>query len=123
MRIFAETKTIAMHRKNTIIRAIAAFAASLISICALHAQAGFGSSKKFNDGWKFFLEPSSNPYLANEPASATGEATGPGAGFAAPDFDDSSWRELDLPHDWSVEGLMSPSLASCLDWRAVPIRI
>ncbi|HRW84226.1 MAG TPA: hypothetical protein P5180_02235, partial [Bacteroidales bacterium] len=20
------------------------------------------------------------------------------------DFDDSSWRELDLPHDWSIEG-------------------
>jgi beta-galactosidase len=23
---------------------------------------------------------------------------------AAPDFDDSSWRKLDLPHDWGIEG-------------------
>ena len=112
-----------MHRKNTILCDIAAFAASLISICALHAQAGFGSSKKFNDGWKFFLEPSSNPYLANEPASATGATSGRGSAFAAPDFDDSSWRNLKLPHDWSVEGLMSPSLAICLAWSAVPIRM
>ncbi len=25
-------------------------------------------------------------------------------GAAAPDYDDSKWRELDLPHDWVVEG-------------------
>lgn len=112
-----------MHRKNTILCAIAAFAASLMSICALHAQAGFGSSKKFNDGWKFFLEPSVNPNLSQEPDSATGATSGRGSAFVEPDFDDSSWRNLKLPHDWSVEGLMSPSLASCLDWRAVPIRI
>ncbi len=28
-------------------------------------------------------------------------------------FDDSDWRELDLPHDWSVEGSFDPKLASC----------
>jgi beta-galactosidase len=26
------------------------------------------------------------------------------AGAQAADFDDRSWRRLDLPHDWSVEG-------------------
>ncbi|MCX6998115.1 MAG: DUF4982 domain-containing protein [Kiritimatiellaeota bacterium] len=26
------------------------------------------------------------------------------AGPARPDFDDSSWRKVDLPHDWSIEG-------------------
>ena len=30
-----------------------------------------------------------------------------------PDFDDTKWRRLALPHDWSVEGIMSPQLASC----------
>ena len=29
--------------------------------------------------------------------------TGYGDGPAAPDFDDRSWRKLDLPHDWAVE--------------------
>jgi beta-galactosidase len=42
----------------------------------------------FDDGWRFHR----------------GEA--PGADRAA--FDDSSWRTLDLPHDWSIEDLLSP---------------
>ena len=35
--------------------------------------------------------------------------------FAAahhPDFDDSSWRKLDVPHDWSIEGTFGPEYAS-----------
>jgi hypothetical protein len=27
--------------------------------------------------------------------------------FCAPDFDDSHWRSIDLPHDWSIEDLPS----------------
>ena len=38
----------------------------------------------FNDGWKFKL--------------------GDNLGFEAPEFDDSGWRTLDVPHDWSIEG-------------------
>ncbi len=29
---------------------------------------------------------------------------GDAAGAEKPSFDDSTWRELDLPHDWSIEG-------------------
>jgi beta-galactosidase len=29
--------------------------------------------------------------------------TGFGSGASAPQFDDSGWRKLDLPHDWAVE--------------------
>jgi len=45
----------------------------------------------FDRNWKFFL----------------GDA--PGAN--QPDFDDSSWRRLDLPHDWSIEGPSNPDPA------------
>ncbi|HUB78864.1 MAG TPA: glycoside hydrolase family 2 TIM barrel-domain containing protein [Bryobacteraceae bacterium] len=31
------------------------------------------------------------------------------AGAESPDFDASSWRTLDLPHDWSIEGKMDPN--------------
>lgn len=31
---------------------------------------------------------------------------------AAPDFDDSGWREVELPHDWSIEGPFDESLTS-----------
>jgi len=39
---------------------------------------------KFNTDWKFILDDKS--------------------GFESPDFNDSTWRSLDLPHDWSIEG-------------------
>ena len=41
----------------------------------------------FNQGWKFAL--------------AAGDEA------ALPGFDDNGWRELDLPHDWSIEGEFS----------------
>ncbi|MDE5962760.1 MAG: glycoside hydrolase family 2, partial [Alistipes sp.] len=53
----------------------------------------FGEAEPFNDGWLFSL---------SDPADA-----------AAPAFDDDKWRQLDLPHDWSIEGTLSPTLASC----------
>ena len=31
---------------------------------------------------------------------------------ALPTFDDSGWRSVELPHDWSIEGKTSPSEAS-----------
>jgi hypothetical protein len=39
---------------------------------------------KFNSDWKFMHDDK--------------------AGFESPAFNDSTWRSLDLPHDWSVEG-------------------
>lgn len=60
---------------------------------AVKAQVSFGQAEKFNDNWRFILEDE--------------------AKAANPAFDDSKWRSLDLPHDWSIEGQMSPTLASC----------
>jgi beta-galactosidase len=48
----------------------------------------FDTSKDFNTGTGYFS------YLAK---------TTYGDGAAAADFDDRSWRKLDLPHDWAVE--------------------
>ena len=59
----------------------------------IEAQVSFGAAEKFNDDWKFILMD--NPAMVKN------------------DFDDSKWRKLDLPHDWSVEGQLSPTLASC----------
>ena len=47
----------------------------------------------FTEGWKFHLGDDAK---AKDPA-----------------YDDSSWRTLDLPHDWSIEGAFDPKLASC----------
>jgi beta-galactosidase len=48
-----------------------------------------GRSQPFDLGWRFHLE--------------TGE------GFESPDFNDSAWRPVDVPHDWSIEDLPPPA--------------
>src|SRR5437016_3343863 len=53
------------------------FIAALLMVAA-QASAAFESQ------WSFTL---------NDPAHAE-----------LPDFDDSAWRKVDLPHDWSIEG-------------------
>ena len=93
-----------------------------------------GERQDFNNGWKFaicagtaLLEtpvtvfddgalPTDEqildvPYGCNLPEPSDGESIlassiGPEDSdrLCDPDFDDSSWRELRLPHDWAVEG-------------------
>ncbi len=46
----------------------------------------------FNSGWRFALTDA--------------------PGTEAPSLDDSGWRALDLPHDWSIEGAFSPDNTS-----------
>jgi beta-galactosidase len=47
----------------------------------------------FDQGWRFAL---ANPDGITDP-------TGAFAGAAQPGFDDSAWRRVNLPHDWSIE--------------------
>lgn len=54
----------------------------------------------FNDGWRFHLGDVETAY--------------------APDFDDTQWRELDLPHDWAVEGDFSIENPSGTGGGALP---
>ena len=54
---------------------------------------GFGNRELINVDWYFNL----------------GDIKYGGAEF----FDHSEWGKLELPHDWSVESVASPSLASC----------
>ncbi|MBP1602025.1 MAG: beta-galactosidase, partial [Acidobacteria bacterium] len=45
-------------------------------------------------------------FLKRTAAPSTPSKGAPGAGvsYTKPDFDDSTWRKLDLPHDWGIEG-------------------
>ncbi len=51
-----------------------------------------GRRTSFNSGWRFLKADSENA--------------------AQPAFDDSSWRKLDLPHDWAIEGPFDVSYSS-----------
>ena len=48
-----------------------------------------GRSQPFDLDWRFYL--------------------GAGEGFESPDFNDSAWRAIDVPHDWSIENLPAPA--------------
>ncbi len=74
---------------------IALFTTLLLYVMATpsNAQVSFGSSQIFNDDWLFELKDDVQ--------------------MAVPEYNDSRWRRLDLPHDWSIEGQLSPTLSSC----------
>jgi len=57
------------------------------------SQISFGDSKKINDNWKFNLKDVSDAKNTT--------------------LDDSKWQSVNVPHDWSVKGQLSPTLASC----------
>jgi beta-galactosidase/beta-glucuronidase len=58
-----------------------------------YAKPQFGKSELFNENWKFQLADTKD--------------------CASETLDDLQWRQLSLPHDWSVEGVYSPDKASC----------
>src|SRR5574344_1966024 len=69
----------------------------LLLLGAIHpltAQVSFGNASLFNNNWLFELDKDS-------------------ADAKSVTFNDKDWRKLDLPHDWSIEHQLSPSLASC----------
>ncbi len=72
----------------------------LISILSVipsaQAQPGFGSANKINNGWQFALD-SENSSALIPPAGA-------------------QWRQVDLPHDWSVNQKLDPKNASCMGY-------
>ena len=59
----------------------------------LNGQTSFGTTELINDSWLFRLKDDANA--------------------SKPDYNDNNWRRLDVPHDWSIEGELSPTLASC----------
>jgi len=65
----------------------------LFTCWSAFSQISFGDSKKINDNWKFNLQDT------------------PDAQKQA--YDDSKWQSVNVPHDWSVKGQLSPTLASC----------
>ena len=80
--------------KTTNIFGIAAvFLLFFFLFCSASDSPGARIVEKFNYHWKF------------QKADVSGAE--------AMTFDDTNWRKLNLPHDWSVEGPYNSNLASC----------
>lgn len=80
----------------------------------LSAQDSPSSRESFNAGWKFirFFNASTDAATFDkEPA-----------GLQMPEVSDQSWRTLDLPHDWAIEGPFSDTLENntgLLPWKGI----
>ncbi|MDN3353781.1 glycoside hydrolase family 2 TIM barrel-domain containing protein [Actinomadura sp. DC4] len=97
-------------RAGSVLRSLAAllFVLAAIPAPALAAQAApqarnEARSLDFDDGWRFALV---NPAGITDPTGAYAHAADPG-------YDDSAWRRVDLPHDWSIE--LDPTQADGTD--------
>lgn len=69
-----------------------------ISSCT-DAPASLRETENFNAGWKFKLDTTD---------------------LSASNLDDTGWRILDLPHDWSIEGTFSPAHPATVGGGALP---
>src|SRR6185369_172847 len=78
------------------LKILATFTAVLLSLYAAPAQNSLRERWLMDTGWKF--------HLGNDWGSAL-DLMKAGADFgpAQPAFNDVTWRNLDLPHDWVVE--------------------
>ena len=76
------------------------------------AMAQGRTRESFDFGWRF---------VRFGPMPDGSEKTEP-AGLEAPSLDDSSWRKLDLPHDWGIEGPFRaelPNNTGKLPWAGI----
>ena len=89
-----------MKQTTLCTKLLSLMAACLLSPLALWAQVSFGNARLLNDDWRF-LRIDSTQHIYEQPSMK--EAS----------FDDTAWRRLSLPHDWSIEQPMSPDKGSC----------
>jgi len=89
----------------------------MATICignALMAQESPRSRESFNTGWKFVKY-----FNANSETTTTDKEL---PNLQLPSADDKSWRILDLPHDWAIEGPFSDTLENntgLLPWKGI----
>ncbi|OFY64085.1 MAG: hypothetical protein A2V64_12825 [Bacteroidetes bacterium RBG_13_43_22] len=86
-------------------------------VCAsgiLQAQDSPRSRQSFNENWKFIKYS----YAHTETVIGDREPEG----LQEPSFNDNTWRTLDLPHDWAIEGPFSDTLENntgLLPWKGI----
>lgn len=81
------------RRRHPALAVLGMLAAMLVSSCTSRdATPPRPRERSFNAGWVFARD-------------VVGEAGDPHSGAENPSLDDSGWRVVDLPHDWSIEDL------------------
>jgi beta-galactosidase len=76
------------------------FSLIFLLLVAFVCNAQHNGRKGFNEGWKFRLDST--------------------AIYSDPNLNDAAWRQLDLPHDWSIEGKFDPANPAGTGGGALP---
>jgi beta-galactosidase len=100
--------------KKILVSLIMCLSILLCSWSSANAQDGPRSRESFNDGWKFIRYFNAS----NEAVTTDREPDG----LQLPSANDSGWRNLDLPHDWAIEGPFSDTLENStglLPWKGI----
>jgi beta-galactosidase len=96
---------------------------SVLFICDLHAQTSSARERNpINVNWRFALGHATD--VSKDFNHGTGyfsylAKTGYGDGPAAANFDDRSWRTVNIPHDWAVEMPFDPNGSHSHGYKAV----
>jgi beta-galactosidase len=69
-------------------------------------------------GWLFHEGDIPFPVVIGHQASYDNAKAGSSSGAASPEYDDSSWKQVDLPHDWAVEQPFDPRANMSQGYRA-----
>ena len=82
------------------------FVLSLLAATVVAAQAETSPREvlSLDQGWRFNLGDIPMPVIKAGSDTYNNAKAGKAWGAAAPEYDATGWRELDLPHDWAVEG-------------------
>ena len=102
----------------------------LVSLCFLplvfphmaHAQTASTAITRerlsLDRGWLFHEGDIAFPVITGHQPSYDNAKAGSSSGAASPEFDDSSWKQVNLPHDWAVEQPFDPNANSAQGYRA-----
>lgn len=84
---------------------------NLLLLCLLVVGALAAQKREvlsMDNGWRFHKGDIPFPTIKGHSASYSNAKAGKSWGAAAPNYDDSDWRVLNLPHDWAVEQGFNP---------------
>lgn len=91
------------------------FKSFLLLLCISFSLQAYAQEKvtkrevlSLDKGWSFHKGDIPYPVIKGHNATYRNAKAGYVSGAASPNYDDSSWRIVDLPHDWAIEGNVNP---------------
>lgn len=94
-----------MKLKLSFLLVAALLGSGLITLAADESKSsGVRERLSLDRGWRFHLGDVPFPVIQGHGDTYHNAKAGKAWGVAAPEFDDADWRQLDLPHDWAIEG-------------------